>query len=122
MKTKLMLVTGLMALAFCLPTALAEDGDKEKKKKRPKGPPSKERILKKFDKNEDGALSKEELAEMPEKMSTRLLEKWDKDEDGALSKEEVDAIKFPERKPGDRPPKKKGDKKKGGDKEKDAAE
>ncbi len=107
MKTNLMMMTGLLALAFCLPNALAQDEKKDKPKR--KGPPSKEAILKRFDENKDGALSKEEIAKMPERMSARLLKKWDKDGDKALSKEEVDAIKFPERKP----EKKDGEKKDG---------
>jgi hypothetical protein len=119
MKTKLMMVTGLLALAFCLPTALAQDEEKKDKPKR-KGPPSKEQILKKFDENQDGALCKEELGKMPERMSARLLKLGDKDGDGALSKEEVEALDLSKRKPDDG--KKKGDRKKKGDKKKDAAE
>jgi len=106
MKTNLTMLVGLLALGFCLPNALGEEPPA--KKKGP--PPSKEGILKKWDKNTDGALSKEELAEMPERMSANLLKRGDKDGDGALSKEEVDELKFPEApkkgKEGDAPEKK----------------
>jgi hypothetical protein len=125
MKTKLTIVVGLLACSFCLPDAFAQDDPA--KPKRPARGPSKERIMKRFDKDQDGALSKEEIAAMPERMRANMLKKWDKDESGDLSKEEVDAIKFPERRPGGA--KKDGDtpkKKKGGDapkkKDKDAGD
>lgn len=124
MKTK-MIITGLLALAFCLPTALAQD-EKKKDGAKKKGPPSKEEILKKFDKDGNGALSKEELAEMPERMSARLLKAGDKDGDGALSKKEFAALELPKRGAGEAGKKKGGKKKKDADKEegekKDAAE
>jgi hypothetical protein len=107
MKTK-MIITGLLALAFCLPTALAQDEKKKKDGAKKKGPPSKEQILKRFDKDGDGGLSKEELGKMHEKMAARLLKAGDKDGDGALSKKEFDALELPKRKAGE------GGKKKGG--------
>jgi Ca2+-binding EF-hand superfamily protein len=46
----------------------------------------------KADTDGDGAISKEELAAVPEKMQAKLKE-HDKDGDGALSKEEYEAFK-----------------------------
>jgi len=94
MKRQLTLLAGLTALVLGSQVARAEDAPEK-----PKGPPhpvAKERILAKFDTNKDGALSKDELAAMPEPMRNRLLTNWDTNKDGELSKEEVEAIKPPE--------------------------
>lgn len=97
MKHTKTLITCLAALAFTAPILRAEgDGGEEKEKDRPRREGfNKERILNKFDTNKDGALSKDELTAMPERMRNHLLEKWDANKDGELSKEEVDAIKPP---------------------------
>ena len=55
--------------------------------------PSKEEIIKKFDKDGDGKLSEEEKAEIRKSMANRkppahIIEKFDKDGDGKLSDEE----------------------------------
>ncbi len=55
--------------------------------------PSKEEIIKKFDKDGDGKLSEEEKAEIRKSMANRkppahIIEKFDKDGDGKLSEEE----------------------------------
>ena len=73
----------------------------EKAGKRPspgEGRPSREEIIKKFDKDGDGKLSDEEKAELRKKMAERsgggrklppfLMKKFDKDGDGKLSDEE----------------------------------
>jgi hypothetical protein len=64
------------AVAFTSSPIVAADGEKPKR-------PNMEEI----DADKDGALSKEELATLPEKFRTRLLSA-DADGDGALSKEE----------------------------------
>jgi hypothetical protein len=110
MKTNLKLMAGLLTLGLCVCSVNAQD-DPGKAKRR-KGPPSKERLLERYDTNKDGALDKDELAAMPERLRTRLLERWDEDKSGDLSKDEVDKIKPPER--GDR--KGKGPRKGDGDK------
>ncbi len=73
----------------------------EKDGKKPgsfEGRPSREEIIKKFDKDGDGKLSDEEKAELRKKMAQRsgggrklppfLMKKFDKDGDGKLSDEE----------------------------------
>ncbi|BCU76030.1 hypothetical protein [Luteolibacter sp. LG18] len=100
MKHHLIILAGISALALSTQAVRAEgEGDKPAERG-----PAKERILGKFDTNKDGALSKEELAAAPERLSKRLLESWDTDKNGELSKAEVDAIKAPEGgKGGERP-------------------
>lgn len=115
MKTNLTLLVGLLALGFCVP-ATAQDKDKPKKQRTP---PSKESILKKWDKDKDGALSKDELAAMPERMKANLLKRGDKDNNGELSKEEVDGLKFGRRDGAKGKGKGDGAKKKDQDKDKD---
>ena len=60
--------------------------------------PSKEEIIKKFDKDGDGKLSEEEKAEIRKSMANRkppshIIEKFDKDGDGKLCDEEKAAIR-----------------------------
>ena len=57
--------------------------------------PSREEVLKKFDKDGDGKLSEEEKGEFAKAMASRgrklpphLMEKFDKDGDGKLNEEE----------------------------------
>lgn len=94
MKNQLTLLAGVVALVLGSQVARAEG--EEKKGDKPERGPAKERILGKFDTDKDGALSKTEIAAMPERMSKNLLEKWDTDKNGELSKTELDAIKAPE--------------------------
>lgn len=52
------------------------------------GRPSKEEMIKKFDKDGDGKLSEEEKAEIRKRIPQMLVKKFDKDEDGKLNDEE----------------------------------
>lgn len=78
--------TILAAAAFCIPFAAQAEGEKPagddaKKKDR------KEMMIKKFDKDGDGKLSKEEKAAMQTERKA-ILAKYDTDKDGKLSKDE----------------------------------
>lgn len=114
MKHHLTLLAGVASLVLGAQAVQAQDApEKDKPERRGGGGMNKERILERFDKDKNGALSKEEIADMPERMSKGLLEKWDKDKNGELSKEEVDAIKPPEgRERRERPKKEEGEKEK----------
>ncbi|MFD0893526.1 hypothetical protein KBB96_19025 [Luteolibacter ambystomatis] len=94
MKQHLTILAGFSALVISTQSARAE-GETEKPAEQRGGGAAKERILGKFDTNKDGALSKDEVAAMPERLSKRLLEQWDTDKNGELSKTEIDAIKPP---------------------------
>ena len=77
---------------ICLSIGLAAKPEKKGKGDKP-GRPSREEMMKKFDKDGDGKLSDEEKAEIRKAMSNRtppahILEKFDKDGDGKLSDEE----------------------------------
>ena len=82
---KLLTLLSLFCLAFGL-MAKPEKGGKPAR-------PSREEIMKKFDKNGDGKLSEDEKAEIRKTMANRqvpphILEKFDKDGDGKLSDDE----------------------------------
>jgi hypothetical protein len=77
---------------ICLSIGLSAKPEKKGKGDK-SGRPSREEILKKFDKDGDGNLSDEEKAEIRKTMANRtppahILEKFDKDGDGKLSDEE----------------------------------
>jgi len=77
---------------ICLSIGLAAKPEKKGKGDKP-GRPSREEMIKKFDKDGDGKLSDEEKAEIRKTMANRtppahILEKFDKDGDGKLSDEE----------------------------------
>lgn len=89
MKYHSALFAAVAALVLGSQAVHAEDAEKEK----PARSINKERIMEKYDTNKDGALSKEELAAAPDRVSKTMLEKGDTNKDGALSKDEVEAIK-----------------------------
>ena len=92
--------TSFIALSFFVSTVfLSAKPEKEGKKPGgPEGRPSREEIIKKFDKDGDGKLNDEEKAEIRKKMAERsgggrklppfLMKKFDKDGDGELNDEE----------------------------------
>jgi len=104
MKTKsLIAVAGILAL---MGVSYAEEGAKKPKKDKVVAP----EMLAKYDKNQDGKLSKEERAEMKKDkkkdpaskpkcdkkskvISPEILAKYDKDQDGKLSKDERKEMK-----------------------------
>ena len=68
------------------------------------GRPSREEIMKKFDKDGDGKLSDEEKAEARKAMEARrkeMIEKFDKDGDGKLNEEERKVAMASRPKPGE---------------------
>ena len=74
---------------FCLAAGLMAKPEKGGKP----GRPSREEMMKKFDKDGDGKLSEDEKAEIRKTMANRpvpahILEKFDKDGDGKLSDDE----------------------------------
>ena len=80
----------LAALTFSL-FALGVFAKPEKGSKKsgsPEGRLSKEEMIKKFDKDGDGKLSKKERAEIRRRIPQVLVKKFDKDEDGKLNDEE----------------------------------
>ena len=85
------LLLTFVSLIF-LTIGLVAKPEKKGKGDRPSRP-SKEEIIKKFDKDGDGKLSEEEKAEIRKSMANRqppahIIEKFDKDGDGKLSPEE----------------------------------
>lgn len=67
------------------------------------GRPSREEVMKKFDKDGDGKLSEDERAEARKAMEARraeMIEKFDKDGDGKLNEEERKAAMASRTKPG----------------------
>ena len=92
---KILLLISSLAFAIGV-SAKPEKG--EKKGNPSEGRPSREEIIKKFDKDGDGKLSDEEKAELRKKMAERsgggrklppfLMKKFDKDGDGKLNEEE----------------------------------
>jgi Ca2+-binding EF-hand superfamily protein len=90
----------LLLLITFLATATGMIAEPEKKGKKPgssEGRPSREEVMKKFDKDGDGKINEEEKAELRKKMAERgagrkvppfILEKFDKDGDGKLSEDE----------------------------------
>ena len=98
----------------------------------PEGRPSREEMIKKFDKDGDGKLSDDEKAELRKAMEARRKEfiaRFDKDGDGKLNEEERKAAMAARPKPGEGKPggkpggpggKKGKGKKEGGKKKKEA--
>ena len=93
MKKLLLLITFLAAATGII----AEPEKKGKKLGSSEGRPSREEVMKKFDKDGDGKLNEEEKAELRKKMAERgagrkvppfILEKFDKDGDGKLNGDE----------------------------------
>lgn len=85
--------TIILALSLCC--GVSAEPEKKGKKGGPDGRPSREEVLKKFDKDGDGKLSEEEKGELRKAMASRgrklpphLMEKFDKDGDGKLNEEE----------------------------------
>ena len=81
---------------ICLSIGLVAKPEKKGKGDKP-GRPSREEMMKKFDKDGDGKLSDEEKAEIRKTMANRtppahILEKFDKDGDGVISFEEFEAF------------------------------
>lgn len=83
------LLAGLVALAFSITTALAQDSEDKK----PRGPSKAD--LKKYDANQDGTLDEAETAAMKaDKEAQRAakreadLEKYDENKDGKINKNE----------------------------------
>jgi Ca2+-binding EF-hand superfamily protein len=93
MKKLLLLITFLAATTGMI--AKPEKGGK--KPGSDEGRPSREEVMKKFDKDGDGKLNEEEKAELRKQMAERgagrkvppfIMEKFDKDGDGKLSEDE----------------------------------
>ena len=85
--------TIILALSLCC--GLSAEPEKKGKKGGPDGRPSREQMLKKFDKDGDGKLSEDEKGELRKVMASRgrklpphLMEKFDKDGDGKLNEDE----------------------------------
>ena len=103
---------------ICLSIGLIAKPEKKGKGDKP-GRPSREEMMKKFDKDGDGKLSDEEKAGIRKAMANRtppahILEKFDKDGDGKLNPEERRAAMAARPKPGEgKKPEGKGKKKEG---------
>ena len=92
---KILFIVSIFAFAIGIHAKSENDG---KKTVRGEGRPSREEIMKKFDKDGDGKLNDEEKAELRKRMAERsggrsklppfLMKKFDKDGDGKLSEEE----------------------------------
>jgi Ca2+-binding EF-hand superfamily protein len=89
---KILFIVSIFAFAIGIHAKPENDG---KKPSRGEGRPSREDIIKKFDKDGDGKLNEEEKAELKKKMSEKgrklppfLVKKFDKDGDGELSEKE----------------------------------
>jgi len=92
---KILIFLSAIGLSIGLYAKPEKDGKKPGSKE---GRPSREEIIKKFDKDGDGKLNDEEKAELRKKMAERsgggrklppfLMKKFDKDGDGKLSDEE----------------------------------
>ena len=92
---KILIFLSAIGLSIGLHAKPEKDGKKPGSKE---GRPSREEIIKKFDKDGDGKLNDEEKAELRKKMAERsgggrklppfLMKKFDKDGDGKLSDEE----------------------------------
>ena len=85
--------TIILYLSFCV--GLSAEPERKGKKGGSEGRPSREEMLKKFDKDGDGKLSEEEKGELRKVMASRgrklpphLMEKFDKDGDGKLNEDE----------------------------------
>ena len=98
--------TIILALSLCC--GVSAEPEKKGKKGGPDGRPSREEVLKKFDKDGDGKLSEEEKGELRKAMASRgrklpphLMEKFDKDGDGKLNPEERRAAMASRPKPGE---------------------
>jgi len=85
------LLTFTLGLAAFLPSTLAaeEDGSKKRNSRRNLPP----QIVKEYDKDGDGKLSKEERKEARAAMKAKALAEFDKDGDGKLNAEERKAAK-----------------------------
>lgn len=89
---KILFFVSLFAFSIGSQAKPEKDG---KKTGRGEGRPSREEMIKKFDKDGDGKLSEEEKVELRKNMSERgrklpplLMKKFDKDGDGELNQEE----------------------------------
>ena len=84
--------TTILALSLCF--GLSAEPEKKGKKGGSEGRPSREEMLKKFDKDGDGKLSEDEkencavMASRGRKLPPHLMEKSDKDGDGKLNEDE----------------------------------
>ena len=127
---KFLTIVSVLMLAAGL-SAKPEKGGKKGEGR--EGRPSREEVMKKFDKDGDGKLSEGERAEMRKAMEARRKEfmaKFDKDGDGKLNEEERKAAMAARPKPGEGRPGgkpggpggKKGKGKKEGGKKKKGAE
>ena len=85
----------LFLSVFVIAIGIHAKPEQESKKPRPgEGRPSREEVMKKFDKDGDGKLNDEEKAELRKKMEGKrklppfVMEKFDKDGDGELNESE----------------------------------
>ena len=81
--------TTILALSLCF--GLSAEPEKKGKKGGSEGRPSREEMLKKFDKDGDGKLNEEERAALREEGQKRrkeIIAKFDKDGDGKLNEDE----------------------------------
>ena len=97
-------LTILAAVALACGLNAMPDREGGKKGGPPEGRPSREEVMKKFDKDGDGKLSESERAELRKTMEARRKEfmaKFDKDGDGKLNEEERKAAMAARPKPGE---------------------
>ena len=79
----------MMILGLSLNTLLAQAADEDTK---PKPPPALPDSVKKYDKNGDGKIDKEEQAAMQKDRQAEFLKKYDKNGDGKIDEAERQAI------------------------------
>ena len=97
-------LTILAAVTLACGLNAMPDREGGKKGGPPEGRPSREEVMKKFDKDGDGKLSESERAELRKTMEARRKEfmaKFDKDGDGKLNEEERKAAMAARPKPGE---------------------
>ncbi|MAN36419.1 MAG: hypothetical protein CMI21_02155 [Opitutae bacterium] len=112
-------LTILAAVTLACGLNAMPDREGGKKGGPPEGRPSREEVMKKFDKDGDGKLSESERAELRKTMEARRKEfmaKFDKDGDGKLNEEERKAAMAARPKPGEGRPEGKGKPRGPGDK------
>ncbi len=80
--------TLFIALGLALTGLVAHTADGEAK---PAAPPSREEIIKKYDKNGDGKLDQDERAALMKDRQAESLKKYDKNGDGKLDESELQA-------------------------------
>jgi Ca2+-binding EF-hand superfamily protein len=80
--------TLFIALGLALTGLVAHGADGEAK---PAAPPSREEIMKKYDKNGDGKLDQDERAALMKDRQAESLKKYDKNGDGKLDESELQA-------------------------------